>query len=379
MKSQIQIPIIGIGTATLMIVSFFVISNITRNISKITSTEPLQIIGELEDYVTEIDPDLLRSRMKFSSLFSELRTIKPFFHNQDFVIGRIGRIVTTQDGTILFVDIVEGKIYLITPDGSINTEIGGRGRGPGEYQQIQWIALHDKLIYVLDSVLWRLSVITLDGDVISTHSIPPGTDKFVIKDRDNLILYDASQWRVSQKPLALYNLRNEKVIYRFGENSPLTEEIGMPLYGGGGLAIDNDQRIFLIHALDYSIYMLESDDGSDLGKSSYSPSHFIPPRRTTAYDQEFYLSFTPIFGPLYLFQELLVFALQDPRENDLPIHYLEFFTSSLDYIGSVRIPERYIFHYIDRFGNFYFSYQPNIDPTGNLPNELLKIYQFNAF
>lgn len=81
------------------------------------------------------------------------------------------------DGTIVVVDRLASQVGLFDADGVFIRSLGGRGEGPGEFQFLQYAWASGDTIRVSDSMLSRISVFDLSGDVLETIpvEVAPGT------------------------------------------------------------------------------------------------------------------------------------------------------------------------------------------------------------
>lgn len=78
-----------------------------------------------------------------------------------------GRILP--DGAVLIGEFGEGRIYRIGPDGSVLQSWGRKGEGPGEYQALDAILLQGDTILVSDARLRRMTVLSAEGEMLTTH------------------------------------------------------------------------------------------------------------------------------------------------------------------------------------------------------------------
>lgn len=64
------------------------------------------------------------------------------------------------------------RIYIFAPDGSFLDEIGGYGRGPGDFESIRDVIVQDELLYIYDAVLYRISVFSINNfNLLETISL----------------------------------------------------------------------------------------------------------------------------------------------------------------------------------------------------------------
>lgn len=86
-----------------------------------------------------------------------------------FTWPQSGRILP--DGGALVGEFGEGKIYRIGSDGSVVETLGRKGEGPGEYQAIDAILLRGDSILVSDGRLQRMTLLSPDGEVLTTRPL----------------------------------------------------------------------------------------------------------------------------------------------------------------------------------------------------------------
>lgn len=81
-----------------------------------------------------------------------------------------GRIMP--DGGAVVGDFDAGTIYRIGPDGSLTSTWGRKGEGPGEYQSFHTILLLGDSILVSDGRLRRATLLSSEGEVLTTRPLP---------------------------------------------------------------------------------------------------------------------------------------------------------------------------------------------------------------
>ena len=75
----------------------------------------------------------------------------------------VNDLVVSETGRVFVAQASECVIKVFNPDGSLRETIGGRGRGPGEFQDIGNITLVGGELHVFDPVLSRRTVFSQDG------------------------------------------------------------------------------------------------------------------------------------------------------------------------------------------------------------------------
>lgn len=81
------------------------------------------------------------------------------------------------DGSILVADRGRSALRIYEADGTLRTEFGGSGEGPGEFQSIYgtWLTPDDRIV-VWDAGTQRITTFSPDGDLLSTARVGSDTD-----------------------------------------------------------------------------------------------------------------------------------------------------------------------------------------------------------
>jgi len=86
--------------------------------------------------------------------------------NTNFLGREIEHFAVDETGGVTLTGVGDHAVHLFAPDGSYLKEIGGEGRGPGEFLVIRDIEVYKNHLYVLDSRQLKISVFDLNT---STH------------------------------------------------------------------------------------------------------------------------------------------------------------------------------------------------------------------
>lgn len=79
------------------------------------------------------------------------------------LIGRINGISVGNSGKVFIADGQKITIDVFKPDGSYLTQLGRKGKGPGEFQFIDAMKMNSGRLYVYDGTLRRMDVFSLDS------------------------------------------------------------------------------------------------------------------------------------------------------------------------------------------------------------------------
>jgi hypothetical protein len=81
------------------------------------------------------------------------------------------------------------EIQVYDERGRFVRSVGNRGRGPGEFASISRMAVANERLYVADSRLGRLTVLTLDGDLLHTQMLEGQVQSLVVL--HDAVIYNA--------------------------------------------------------------------------------------------------------------------------------------------------------------------------------------------
>jgi len=90
----------------------------------------------------------------------------------DYALTWFRTLAVSESGRIYTAHGQEQVVRAFEPDGSLFRIIGGRGEGPGEFQnvaQIGWVA---DTLWVLDYSLYRFNLFSEDGEFLHSFSVP---------------------------------------------------------------------------------------------------------------------------------------------------------------------------------------------------------------
>ena len=88
----------------------------------------------------------------------------------DALFSRLADVRVTPDGNrVLALDAGSGRLTVWTPEGSLVADVGGRGQGPGEFENPSQVEFHSSGFLVRDSRRFTL----YGGDGALLHTVPP--------------------------------------------------------------------------------------------------------------------------------------------------------------------------------------------------------------
>ena len=167
-----------------------------------------------DDYSSSIDLSKNQTVSVFD-VFSDIHVIQ-LETSEDFLINRIGPIgqIEYYDDRYYILDAHSQQIFCFDKYGQFVFKIDSQGKGPGEYHQINVIAIdrNNKQLVILDPAVQRVHFYNLNGEFLSSRYIRD--DKVLGLARvypmdDSLLLLIS----VTYEHLLFYSLKEDKTVY----------------------------------------------------------------------------------------------------------------------------------------------------------------------
>ncbi|HYW36306.1 MAG TPA: 6-bladed beta-propeller, partial [Balneolaceae bacterium] len=76
-------------------------------------------------------------------------------------LGHVGPVAVDAAGRVYIADDKQNDINVYKPNGQFTNQLGRKGKGPGEFQDIWDMKIHSTHLYVLDAQLFRISIFDL--------------------------------------------------------------------------------------------------------------------------------------------------------------------------------------------------------------------------
>ncbi len=127
------------------------------------------------------------------------------------VLSMVFDALTDGYGNIHLVDPGTNQVHSYDMNGSYLRSLGGKGEGPGEFQSITSLTVDgENRLYVYDSLLSRLTVFTIDGDIYDMYRFKTGRNIInqIILLSDNRIAFPLI---IENKLVHIYSLTNEVI------------------------------------------------------------------------------------------------------------------------------------------------------------------------
>lgn len=160
-------------------------------------------IQELEN-LTVIQSSIEETRVKatFTREFA-------YGEADEIIIGRVGDLAVDNLGRVYISDVQKQVINVFEPDGKFITTLGSEGRGPGGFNYVKKLKIHDELLYAADANfgIRRINIFSLDSlslketvlvgknenNYLLPHNSYPGIENIYVKsDGSYLVEYVAN-------------------------------------------------------------------------------------------------------------------------------------------------------------------------------------------
>ena len=157
----------------------------------------------LPDQIRSIDNVTVITLAKQVSDTVELEQAAVFESSDDiYMEGRLSEFTVDDRGRVYIAATQMGRlgIYVFAPDGEFITQIATYGRGPGEYESIRSIDVHDNQLFLLDARLQKFGIFELDGfthvkdHVITRNRLTESDSLAKILHPYNLVVTDDSSY-----------------------------------------------------------------------------------------------------------------------------------------------------------------------------------------
>ncbi len=176
-----------------------------------------------DDYSSSIDLSENHTVSVFD-VFSDIHAIQ-LETSEDFLISRIASVgqIDYYDDRYYILDLRSQQIFCFDKHGQFVFKIDSQGKGPGEYHQINVIAIdrNNEQLVLLDPVVQRVHFFDLNGEFLSSRYIKDdrvlGLTRVYPMD-DSLLLLTS----LNYEHLRFYSLKEDKTVYAdFAYDVPL--------------------------------------------------------------------------------------------------------------------------------------------------------------
>lgn len=99
--------------------------------------------------IIDVELNKAKANVKLSSLVEDIRFV-PLSTSEESVIGKIDKILITDDYIFILDRFIAGHVFQFDSNGSFVRNVGRIGPGPKEYQRPTDFTLHNDQIYIMD-------------------------------------------------------------------------------------------------------------------------------------------------------------------------------------------------------------------------------------
>jgi hypothetical protein len=216
---------------------------------------------------------LIKQNTNFESVFVLDKVIK-LHQDQTHYIGNISNLVVDKQGNFFVSDKLNANIKKYDTQGKLLQVIGRKGNGPGEFQSIFSLAIRDTVIYAVDPVARRVSILESTGKFLRSFRITDGREIIVLKSGELAIAALVITENERGYCIHLYTKEGNYLRSFF----PIHERVikNQMICDFVSLDKSSDGSICAVQEMDYTIYMY-NPDGKFLKKIVNNNPQYIPP------------------------------------------------------------------------------------------------------
>ncbi|MEO9887548.1 MAG: 6-bladed beta-propeller [Balneola sp.] len=181
-----------------------------------------------------------------------------FEHKEDIIPDTIdlsGSLrVIMEDDNYYVMDLNRGEIFVFNSNGENPFRMGGHGRGPGEFERLNSIAISESKIFAYDLALRKIATFSKEGSFLSEYRLKSKSTSpqhmFYLEGK----LYLYSTDFVAEHMIQVIDAETGKVIDNFAETTFQIKEIGYPLNGlVNAFSVNSLGELFVTHFIDFTI------------------------------------------------------------------------------------------------------------------------------
>lgn len=239
--------------------------------------------------------------------------------SENTLIGKMGSLAVDRLGRLFIADVQKQVVYVFAPGGQFVTQLGGKGKGPGEFSYIKKLQIRNNHLYASDANfgVQSVSVFTLDtlsgdqtiilarnrSDYRSLARAYPGVFEIYVRDDSTFLAEFIShgtnptkKWQNKEIRGLLYpldgagNIASDK-LFEFTEEIRTYHKgslMGLlpikPFFGNACIVLSNDNSIYQAGP-EYFLIKEYSPEGV-YQKAFYYPIKKIPLSQVSARDAE---------------------------------------------------------------------------------------------
>lgn len=218
---------------------------------------------DMNHTIIPVSTETSHSRLPMSALYSDLRYIKLETTPQS-LIAQVAKVIPLKERLVI-VDKMTSQILLFEKDGRFITCIGKKGNGPGEFVDIEDVAIDEKNnhVYVLDKSGQCISVFDLQNNYLGCKKTDFIVHEIEYINNNRLACYgdyatNANYEKRDRRPnLFLLNINNmEATPLLYTPNSISVQEVNSPF---SAMSSYGDGKASLFDILTNTVYIINSD------------------------------------------------------------------------------------------------------------------------
>ena len=163
----------------------------------------------------------------------------------------------------------ENKLVELDKNGKILKEVGGKGKGPGEFQSIYGFSKSDDNFYVADYINWRLSIFDDTLKFINSFILRHSYENEIVKYKDKLFLFGSNYkdpWH-QQKEYYLADVYKLNAIGKYEYNKSIIRIEKFPKFRSKNFVgineysvVKKDNSLFILYSYSPNIIVYNMDD-----------------------------------------------------------------------------------------------------------------------
>ncbi len=280
------------------------------------------------------------------------------------------------EGNLFILDQADHSVKIFTPDGELIRTAGGKGSGPGEFENPMSLGVGAGLFVVGES-LGKFSVFSDDGTFLYAFQTDPpighlNADVRIMADSSLIIggagVGTTTDGSVSYKLVHTFSIDgiHRSSYFPFSE---IAVTLNLGGFYGASIAIGKGDRIYTVQPMEYLIGIFTSD-GVFVDKFENVPDYFRTihePMPQGGDISEWAGTFDTITGIFVVDDNYIAVGVRHKGENIIEILDKTYGKTT------ARIETHERLNYIDRDGLFYFA-----SPLADEPVTVLEVYELSG-
>ncbi len=326
--------------------------------------------------------------LEFSDIFTNEKEVAlNFSETTKELPPGIFQLLKNKKGNLILADGYSREILMLDSNGRFEKQIGGAGKGPGEFEILKTIKLdkNDNL-WVYDVGLQRLSQFSApDYTYDSSFNLKGRLSDFIVMD-DYIIVYDP----LGDEVLKKYDLDGNKIngTYSFSEREL---QIFLSRFQIRGLSRGfNENNLFMVYPGEFAIHKYNDDleflsklvPRKDTKFNSFQSSppefpEFLDPYDYNNSHQDYWVSFNHIYNLFKIEPNILLLQLYSQTKDKTFDFYLNIYDDDGTLIApGIKLPKESILIGTDE-KNIYLTTPERMLYDGEIKKMTIKSYSYS--